>query len=325
MSVLAVEGLTKRYGARTVVDSLGFDVPEGTVYGLLGPNGAGKTTTIRLALGLVRPAAGTVEILDRRLGSRDYHRSLRQVGSLIEGPALYKALSGRRNLQVHARYLALADADRRIAEILDVVGLTGREGEKVKRYSLGMRQRLGLAVALLSNPRLLILDEPTNGLDPAGIAEFRDLIRGLPQAGITVMLSSHLLGEVQQACDHVGIIHLGRMVLQGRTDEVVSSATAGTVRTYTVEVHPDDLRPAYDALASSAPAVGAVDDHRLHVSGDGVDGRKLAWALTQAGVYPEQIARRDETLEDVFLRLTAAPQQPPPPPPAPGPHPQGAA
>lgn len=309
MSVLTVQALSKRYGTRTVVDSLSFDVPEGTVYGLLGPNGAGKTTTIRLALGLVRPAGGSVEILDRGLGTRDYHLSLRQVGSLIEGPALYKALSGRRNLQVHARYLGLADADRRIDELLDLVGLTGREGDKVKRYSLGMRQRLGLAVALLPDPRLLILDEPTNGLDPAGIAEFRDLIRRFPQSGITVMLSSHLLGEVQQACDHVGIIHLGRMVTQGRTDEVVASATSGTRRSYTVEVHPDDLRAAYDALVQTVPGVGAVDDRHLLVSGDGIDGRSLAWALTQAGVYPEQIARREETLEDVFLRLTQTPQQ----------------
>ncbi|MBX7160131.1 MAG: ABC transporter ATP-binding protein [Acidimicrobiia bacterium] len=313
MAVLSVRDLTKRYGARTVVDTLAFDVPEGTVFGLLGPNGAGKTTTIRLALGLVRPAAGTVEILGRRLGSRDYHRSLHQVGSLIEGPALYKALSGKRNLEVHARYLGLDGADRRIAEVLDLVGLTGREREKVKRYSLGMRQRLGLALALLPNPRLLILDEPTNGLDPAGIVEFRELIRRFPETGITVMLSSHLLGEVQQACDHVGIINYGRMVMAGPTAEVVASAAAGAGRSYLVEVDPADLPRALEVLTPLGTPAAAVDFRTVHVATGGLDGRALAWHLSGAGIYPEQIRRHEETLEDVFLRLTATP-----PPPGPG-------
>jgi len=285
------------------VDALGFEVPEGTVFGLLGPNGAGKTTTIRLVLHLVSADAGSAVLLDRRLGSSGYHGSLREVGALIEGPALYGRLRGRRNLEIHARYLGIPDARARIDELLGLVGLYDAAEQRVRTYSLGMKQRLGLAIALLGRPRLLILDEPTNGLDPAGIAEFRDLVRSFPEMGTTVLLSSHLLGEVEQACDHVGIIHLGRMITTGRTADVVAAAGETAATSYIVELDPADRDGAWAILAGAGLATGAIDERTLEVS-HCPDGRWLSWTLAHNGIYPEQLTRRRRSLEDAFLRLT---------------------
>ncbi|MGH3146497.1 MAG: ABC transporter ATP-binding protein, partial [Rubrobacter sp.] len=216
--LVVTNGLGKRYGSITAVQDLSLSVRRGEVYGFLGPNGAGKTTTLRMLLGLVRPTSGTATVLGEEPGSP---RGLQGVGALVESPAFYPYLSGRDNLRVMARYCGAPQG--RVAEILGQVELGGRANDKFKKYSLGMKQRLGVAAALLKDPELLILDEPTNGLDPKGMADMRALIRRLGQGERTVLLSSHLLGEVQQVCDRVGVIHRGELVTEGTVDELRSS------------------------------------------------------------------------------------------------------
>src|SRR5256714_1172941 len=207
---LATRGLHKSYGSRVALAGLDLSVPTGVVYGFLGPNGAGKTTTMRLLTGLIHPDAGTIELLGRPFGRRD-RRRLFDVGALVESPSFYPYLSGRANL----RALAATGAPtpkRRVDELLDLLGLHDRANDAVSRYSLGMKQRLGIAAALLSDPKLLLLDEPANGLDPAGIVAMRDTLRHLAATGKTVFVSSHLLPEIQQIADVVGIISQGRLV-----------------------------------------------------------------------------------------------------------------
>ncbi|MCA1598723.1 MAG: ABC transporter ATP-binding protein, partial [Chloroflexi bacterium] len=214
--LIETRNLTKRYGTRIVaVDNLDLNVRRGEVYGFLGPNGAGKTTTLRMLLGLIRPTSGTARVLDLEPG---VPAGLARVGALVESPAFYPYLSGRDNLRVLARYCGASDAQ--ITDALARVDLSDRARDKFKTYSLGMKQRLGVAGALLKNPDLLILDEPTNGLDPQGIAEMRMLIRSIGQGTRTVMLSSHLLGEVEQICDRVGVIQSGRLVAEGTLAEL---------------------------------------------------------------------------------------------------------
>src|SRR6478736_7116694 len=240
---LATRGLRKSYGSRLALAGLDLSVPSGTVYGFLGPNGAGKTTTMRLLTGLIHPDAGTIELLGRPFGRGDRQR-LFEVGALVESPSFYPYLSGRANL--HA--LAAAGAcvpNCRIEELLELVGLRGRARDKVSGYSLGMRQRLGIAGALLSDPRLLLLDEPANGLDPAGIAAMRDTLRGLAAAGKTVFVSSHLLAEIQQMADVVGIINRGRLVREGTIQDLLSGE--GVVK----------ARVAADEIAAAVAAVEA--------------------------------------------------------------------
>jgi ABC-2 type transport system ATP-binding protein len=211
-------GLTKRYGARTVVDSLDIQVPHGAVAGFVGPNGAGKTTTLRMLLGLVRPSAGHGQILGRPLA--EPQRYLARVGALIDSPAFYPGLSGERNLAVLA---TLGGFDKaQIPALLRQAGLAGRGADPYRTYSLGMKQRLGIAAALLGDPRLLILDEPGNGLDPAGIRDMRGLLRSLADGRRTILVSSHLLAEVQQACDWLIVIDHGRRVFQGPTTELLA-------------------------------------------------------------------------------------------------------
>ncbi|HTS15147.1 MAG TPA: ATP-binding cassette domain-containing protein, partial [Candidatus Sulfotelmatobacter sp.] len=209
-TALAVHGLRKAYGKRVALDGLDLEVPSGTVYGFLGPNGAGKTTTMRLLVGLIRPDSGTLEVLGQPYTWRDRHR-LFQVGALIEAPSFYPFLSGRENLRAAAATGA-AVGKGRVDELLTMVGLRDRAGDKVGGYSLGMKQRLGIAAALLSDPSLLLLDEPANGLDPGGIVGMRDALRALAAAGKTVLVSSHILPEVQQMADVVGIVAKGKLV-----------------------------------------------------------------------------------------------------------------
>lgn len=214
--IIETEGLTRRFGRRIAVDNVGLQVGPGEIYGFLGPNGAGKTTTIRMLLGLMRPSAGTVRLFGKDLTK---HRLdvLRRVGSLVESPSYYGHLTGRENLEVIRRILRVSK--RRIDDVLDVVGLTKDADRPVKGYSLGMKQRLGLAMALVGRPELLILDEPTNGLDPAGIREIRRLIVQLAKEhGMTVFVSSHLLSEVEQMATKVGILYQGRLIFQDRID-----------------------------------------------------------------------------------------------------------
>src|SRR5215218_8841596 len=233
---LATQGLAKRYGSRVALDGLDLRVPEGVVYGFLGPNGAGKTTTMRILTGLVRADAGQVELLGRPFGRRD-RRRLFDVGALIESPAFYPFLSGRENLRALAATGAPVPAAR-IDELLTLVNLRDRAGDRVSGYSLGMKQRLGIAAALLSDPRLLLLDEPANGLDPAGIVGMRDTLRALAAAGKTVFVSSHILSEVQQLVDVVGIIARGRLVREGPVETLLREE--GSIR---IQVPADEVGP----------------------------------------------------------------------------------
>jgi ABC-2 type transport system ATP-binding protein len=216
---IATHELTRRFGALAAVQDVGLEVPRGSVYGFLGLNGAGKTTTIRMLLGLLRPTRGSVTVLGFGMPSERMD-VLGRVGALVEAPTAYPHLTGFENLEATRRLLG-AHRDR-IIRALEIVGLTAAANRLVREYSTGMRQRLGLALALLAEPRLLVLDEPTNGLDPAGIQEVRELIRDLPgRLGVTVFLSSHILAEVEQVATHVGIIHRGRLVVQGRVAELL--------------------------------------------------------------------------------------------------------
>jgi ABC-type multidrug transport system ATPase subunit len=208
--------LTKRYGPRAVVDHVGLQVRSGEVYGFLGPNGAGKTTTLRLLLGLVRASSGSARVLGAAPGAP---AALARIGMLVEAPAFYPYLSGRDNLRVFARYASVPTA--KVDEVLEAVDLTDRAKDRASSYSLGMKQRLGVAAALLKDPELLILDEPTSGLDPAGMAEMRTMLRRLGTGGRTVLWSSHLLGEVQQVCDRVGVINQGRLLRQATVGELL--------------------------------------------------------------------------------------------------------
>ena len=294
--MIITRALTKRYGAVEAVRAVDLDVREGDRYGLLGPNGSGKTTLVRMLLGLVYATSGEIEVMGRRM-PRHAHEVLQQVGALIEEPAAYPHLSGRANL-------ALFDAAgphglagrrtrrRRIDEALEQVGLAGVGRRPVKAYSLGMRQRLGLAAALLRGPRLLILDEPGNGLDPRGIADLRELLIGLNQTGVTVFLSSHLLAEVEQLCTRVGVLDAGRLVLQ---DELAAlQAPTGRI-----------LLDTPDADRTCALLDGQVeqrDGQRLLIRYS--DPAELNSRLVGAGVRVREIRPHRRTLEEVVLSVT---------------------
>ncbi|WP_433531942.1 ABC transporter ATP-binding protein [Micromonospora sp. CA-263727] len=290
MTPVQTEGLSKRYGGVVAVRDLDLTVRPGEVYGFLGPNGAGKTTTLRMLLGLVRPTAGTVRLFGRTPGAG----RLAGVGALIEGPAFYPYLSGRENLRVLARYAGVGGD--RVALVLDLVDLTDRAGDRYAGYSLGMKQRLGVAAALLRDPRLLILDEPTNGLDPAGMADMRMLIRRLGASGCTVLVSSHLLGEVEQICDRVGVISRGRLIAE---DSVAQLRGAAGLRVL--------ADPVDEAAARVRALVGAervrVVDGGLELS---VEPERAAWLNTElvaAGVAVRELRPRERDLEQVFFDL----------------------
>ena len=298
---LATRGLAKRYGDRTALDGLDLSVPSGTVYGFLGPNGAGKTTTMRIVTGLIRPDAGEVELLGRPFRRAD-RRRLFDVGCLIETPSFYPFLSGRENLR------ALAATGRpvpkgRIEELLALVGLTVRARDKVSGYSLGMKQRLGIAAALLGDPKLLLLDEPANGLDPAGIVGMRDTLRSLAAAGTTVLVSSHILSEVQQLVDVVGIIDRGKLVREGRIAELL--ATRASLR---LQVRPSDKERATGIveglIGDGSVDAGTAGDGWLIVKTDPARGGEINRALAGADIFASRIEVA-ANLEDLFLGLTS--------------------
>jgi ABC-type multidrug transport system ATPase subunit len=290
-AVIATSGLVKRYGRLRAVDGIDLDVQEGDVYGFLGANGSGKTTTVRMLLGLVLATSGEIELLGERM-PRAGRRVLHRVGALIEGPAHYGHLSGRENL-------SLLDASgpggsrrtrrRRIDEVLEQVGLAGVGRRPVKAYSLGMRQRLGLAGALLRRPELLVLDEPTNGLDPQGIHEIRTLLLDLHRQGTTIFLSSHLLAEVEQMATRVGVLDRGRLVLQ----EELAVLTAPTGSTVVHTPEPERVRATLDGR------VTAVDGERVLVRG--ADPAEVNALLVRAGVPVRGLALERPSLEQVVL------------------------
>jgi len=294
--VLRTLQLSKAYGKRLAVDRLELEVDRAELFGFLGPNGAGKTTTIRMALGLIAPTTGSVEILGREVRS---HRSqvLPRVGALVEAPALYGYLSGRDNLRAVGNVLGGVNA-KRTDEVLEIVWLKGRERDRVRTYSMGMKQRLGLAIALLNDPDLLILDEPANGLDPAGIVEMRDLLRGLAAAGKTVFISSHVLSEVQQICTRVAIINHGRLIRVAPVAELIQAPGEFEVKVDS----PGELAAALK-LQPWAREARAEDGVVVTTAPDG-RGRELIKFLVQNGYEADSVSERHRDLEDIFLSLT---------------------
>lgn len=294
---LQTENLTKRFGARTAVDRLTIRVEREDIYGFLGPNGAGKSTTLRMLLGLVRPSSGSIKFPVND-SSWEYLRARSRVGAIIETPAFYENFSARRNLQLLAS-LSGGVSKKRVEEVLDIVGLRERAGDPVKVYSYGMRQRLGIAQALLPTPQLIILDEPTNGLDPQGIHETRKLIRRLrDEFRLTILLSSHLLTEIEQLCNRVGIIHEGRLLYEGGPESLLAPTSLYKVRV-------DDLAKAVEVL-SKEPGLTVSQNGASFLKID-ADPQRLAEAnalLVGSGIKVYELSPVQQSLEEAFLRLT---------------------
>ncbi len=290
--VVEVRDVTKRYATTTAVDRVSLTVRRGEVYGFLGPNGAGKTTMMRMLLGLVTPTAGHVRVLGRPPG---HPVGLARVGSLVEGPAFYPYLSGRDNLWVVARYAGVPD--RAVWPALEAVDLADRARDRFAGYSLGMKQRLGVAAALLKDPELVVLDEPTNGLDPAGVRDMRGLVRELGTGGRTVLLSSHLIGEVQQICDRVGVIDRGRVLTESGVAQLRGDAELVVTAT------PSDVARARLASMHEVEAVRA-HDGTLRVRADRRHTSTINKALVAAGVDVTELRRDERQLEDVFFEMT---------------------
>ena len=302
-AVIEVEGLRKEYrrvrGGRTLaVDGLDMAVPQGGVFGFLGPNGAGKTTTIRCVLGLVRPTAGRCTLLGADVRAA-LASVIRRVGSIVETPALYPRFSGRLNLELFGRLQGIGRPT--VDAVLDQVGLADRAGDQVRTYSLGMKQRLGIAAALLKDPELLILDEPANGLDPAGIKEVRDLVRRLGNEGRTVFVSSHQLAEVQQMCDRVAILSRGRVVAAGRVAEVLARG-----RREALIVKLRELEEGVGALRA-AGLEASMEDGMLRVHLPASEGARVTEILASRGMFVSELRPEEVSLEDVFLELTQGP------------------
>ncbi len=294
--VVETQALTKRYGAVLAVDSLSIQVPRGGVFGLLGPNGSGKTTTMSMLLGLVSPTSGTFRLLGRDTNS-GRQEALRHIGAIVESPAFYPYLSGRINLRYFQGIIGRGDS-KDIERLLDMVGLSSRAHSRFSTYSQGMKQRLGIAYALLGEPDLLFLDEPTNGLDPAGMAEVRDLIRRLSTEGRTVLLSSHLLHEVEQVCDRVAILSRGRLIAQGAIRDLLRRR--GAVRFSTT----DDTKAA--GIVSALPWVTGVTAENGYLTAEAPPERswELSQALAEQGVSVKEMAPVQVSLERYFLEVT---------------------
>ena len=297
MNIIETDDLCKRYGAALRVSHLNLRVPEGSVYGFLGPNGAGKSTTLKMLLGLVRPTSGSIRVLGKSMDGAKRLEVLRQVGSLIESPSYYGHLTGEENLRIVQTLRDVPEKD--IREVLEIVRLEGQRDKKVAHYSLGMKQRLGLAAALLGYPKLLILDEPTNGLDPAGIQEMRELIRSLPERfGMTVVVSSHMLSEIDQMADHVAIIREGELVFQDTLE-----ALHGRSR------HHLALRTTNNAVAravlqeKSVPCQEEEGYLILPILSDEL-AAQLTRLLAEHRLGVIRLEERQKSLEDIFLELT---------------------
>jgi ABC-2 type transport system ATP-binding protein len=293
--VIRTRELTKRYGKRAAVDALDIEVRRGRVYGFLGPNGSGKTTTIGMILGLVAADAGAIHLFGLDAAT-EREAALRRIGATVEGQSYFPHLSARDNLRVWAK---ISDVPvRRIDEVIEIVGLRSRARDKVRTYSMGMKQRLAVAAAILHDPDLVILDEPTNGLDPAGIREFRGMVRDLRAQGKTVFVSSHILSEVEQMCDDVGIIKLGRLVVQKPVRELRAAASSIELRTT------DDAKAI--ELLRALPWMGAVTKEDGHVVASAPAERSvdISRTLAASSIFLHELRARDSSLEDFFLEVT---------------------
>jgi len=296
-AIVETHGLTKRFGSRVLaVDSVDMSVRRGEVYGFLGPNGAGKTTTLRMLVGLIRPTSGTATVAGHTPGDP---KGLATIGSLIESPGFYPYLSGRENLRVVADLASVSQ--KRVEEVLDMVELSTRAGRKFGTYSTGMKQRLGVAAALLKDPDLLILDEPTNGLDPQGMAEMRKLIKDIGQGDRTVLLSSHLLGEVEQICDRVGVISNGKLVKQSTVQELLGEEGV-LVRAQPIDQAQELLTKMFGADAISR------QDGALHLKTKPTNSVEINRHLVNAGIGVSELRPFERSLEEVFFQLTGEKQ-----------------
>lgn len=297
-TVITTKGLCKAYGRQFAVDHLDLAVPEGCVYGFIGPNGAGKSTTMKMLLGLIHPSAGQVTLLGQPMNAQNRLALLQKTGSLIESPAGYGHLTGQENLEIVADLKGVPRKD--IARVLDIVHLTGDKYRKVREYSLGMRQRLGIAQALLGSPQLLILDEPTNGLDPAGIQEMRALIAGMPAAcGATVLISSHLLSELEQIVCQVGILNKGRLLFQGPLRDLQRHSLGDIeLRVLRPQKAAETLRQSGIRAEAGADGLFTLPPLRAELLAE------LVHTLADRGAGVVGISRRTKTLEEIFLSLT---------------------
>ncbi len=291
---LTATNLTKTIGQKTIVDSVSFELQQGEIFGFLGPNGAGKTTTIRMLVGLIRPTAGSVRICGYDI-AQNFEDAMRCVGCIVENPDLYRFMTGRENLEHFARILRVSSSE--IERVAEAVSLAHRLEQRVGTYSLGMRQRLGIAQALLGDPRLLILDEPANGLDPAGIREIRELLRRLAsEQQMSIFISSHLLAEIELTCDRVAIIHKGRILREGTVRDLISSRRD-------MELRVDDIARA-SAIARERNLTFRSEGDRIWLAMEEADAPPLVSALAEAGVKIFHAQRRTQSLEEMFLEAT---------------------
>ena len=298
MSFAAIEvnNLSKRYGDLVALNNASFEVPLGTICGFVGPNGSGKTTTIRMLLGLIKPSAGTGSIIGNSISHPE--RYLNEVGALIEGPAFYPALSGIENLKVLAKLGGIPIS--RCQELMDLVGLSGREKDKYKTYSLGMKQRLGIAAALLPNPKLLILDEPVNGLDPAGIQEVRDLLENLAGNGVTVFVSSHLLSEIEMISKHLVMLRKGEVIFAGPISELLHRNKP------TIIARPSSKNslPYLAELINKTGHVAQIEDDHVRVEAEETFAVQLNKLAFENGIVLAQLTPARPSLEETFFELT---------------------
>lgn len=295
---IVVNGLTKCFGNVAAVENITFSIPEGGVIGFVGPNGSGKSTTIRMLLGLVRPSRGTGHVFGQSIDTPS--NFLDRVGAMIESPALYKGLSGEDNLRY---FSTMRDVPKvRVSQVLEIVGLHDRREDKVSNYSLGMKQRLGIAIALFGDPDLLILDEPTNGLDPAGIIEIRELLKEIGRSGKTVFVSSHLLSEIEKLAQHVVLINQGTLVYSGQLSDLMDTAIQ---RTRITPEHPEDISRLYASFEATKHPV-SLEGASLIVNSDVSLAPRLNRIANQQGIFLRELGHATESLEEIFIRMTGS-------------------
>lgn len=299
------DGLVKQFGSRTVLDDLSFTVPAGSVVGLLGPNGSGKTTAMRCLLGLQKPSGGHARILGYEAGAPRFREALRKTGVIIEAPPLYRNVSALVNLEIRIDSMGLSINDAQVREILNRVGLADRLDDKVGSFSLGMRQRVGIALALVGEPSIVVLDEPTNGLDPEGAVEVRNLVRELPQRGATTLLCTHRLAEIEATCDYVVLLQAGKLITQGSLDEVISGASGSGLE---IRVAPLEMDAALQIVNRLDIGEARIEDGAILTPGVPEDPSIVTRALAESGIYLRELQVRRATLEEAFLQLTASDQ-----------------